>query len=620
MKNILKLLKYTLNYKKEVCLNILFNVLYVFFNLFSFVIVVPFVSVLFGLVKAPSVCPDFALSKDALVGIASYWLNYSKETYGFVSCLAFLCIGFFVFTLLANLFRYLGFWFLEPIRSGITKDIRNDLYKKLTSLHVSFFSDKQRGDIISRMTSDVSSVEWSVFTCLQMVIKDPVMIIVYTLTLLFVSWKFVVLIIIVLPLPMLLIKKIGESLSRNSYKAQKKIGALISFAEEAISMVKVTKSMNAERIMAAKFQEHNTSYTETMTKVIGRQELAAPLTDFFSIAVLSFIVLIGGMMVLNSQNGANVSESFALLNIQMEPATLIAFTLLFSRLISPVKELITAYYNLKKGEAAAERINQLMDSEEKIDENKQNINSLEFQNEIRFENVGFSYENNDGFCLENISFTIKKGQRIAIVGASGAGKSTLFDLLIRFADATSGKITIDNTDIRDFNLKTLRSLYGMVTQESILFNDSIKNNVAFGLENVNDEDIIKACEIANATEFIEQMTDGYDTVTGDRGTLLSGGQKQRLCIARAVLRNPQILLMDEATSAMDTQNEHKVTDAISNAMQGRTMVVIAHRLSTVINSDLIIVMDKGKIVETGTHRSLLEKNGHYSKLIKLQTL
>ncbi|MBR1773965.1 MAG: ABC transporter ATP-binding protein [Bacteroidales bacterium] len=605
MKNIFRLLKYILNYKKDVALNILFNILYVFFNLFSLVMVVPFVSVLFGLVDAPEQCPELSLSKDAVIGYVAYWLAYYKQTKGFFTCLIFICGGFVLFTLLGNLCRYLGFYFLEPIRSGVIKDIRNDVYKKITNLPISFFSNQKRGDIISRMTSDVGTVEWSVFTCLQMAVKDPVMIIVYTTTLILASWKFVIFILLILPLPMFLIKKIGESLNRNSYKGQQKAGSLLSFAEEALSMVKITKSLNAEKIMADRFLTHNNSYAKTMTKVIARQELAAPLTEFFSILIMSVIVIIGGMMVLNEQ---------------MHPAILIAFTLLFSRLISPVKELITAYYNFKKGEAAAVRINQILDAEEKIEEIPDAIKDFSFEKEIKFENVGFSYETNEGFALQNINFTVKKGQKVAVVGASGAGKSTLFDLFVRFADPTSGKITMDGKDIKTLSLDALRSCYGVVTQESILFNDSIKNNIAFGLTDASFEDIKRSAEIANADEFIKDLPLGYDTVTGDRAMQLSGGQRQRLCIARAVLRNPQILLMDEATSAMDTENEHKVTSAISNAMQGRTMIVIAHRLSTIINSDLIIVMDKGKIVETGTNTELLAKDGYYTKLIKLQTL
>ncbi|MBO6118358.1 MAG: ABC transporter ATP-binding protein [Bacteroidales bacterium] len=605
MKNIFRLLKYIGNYKKEVALNIIFNVLYVLFNLFSMVMIVPFVSVLFGLVDAPASKPELSFNKDAVIGYVSFELKQFSDVYGFFHCLAFICMGFVLFTLLGNVCRYLGFYFLSPIRNGVVRDLRNDVYYKLTVLPASFYSSHKRGDIISRMTSDTSTVEWSVFTSLQMVVKDPVMIIVYSAALILASWQFVVFILIVLPLPFLLIKKIGDSLNRNSLTGQKKAGELLSLAEESLSMVKVTKSLNAEAVLADRFDVRNNSYAKTVTKIIARTELASPLTEFFSIMILAIVVTAGGLFVLSGR---------------MHPAILIAFTVIFSRIISPVKELITAYYNFRKGEAAAERINQILDAKEEDGGLQTDVAQCKFEKEIKFEHVGFSYKGNDGFSLQDVSFTVKKGQKVAIVGASGAGKSTVFDLFARFTDPTSGRITIDGTDIRKFSLKDLRSLYGVVTQDSILFNDSIKNNISFGLTDVSDEKIQAAARIANADEFIKETENGYDTVTGDRALQLSGGQRQRLCIARAVLRNPQILLMDEATSAMDTENEHKVTAAIKNAMQGRTMVVIAHRLSTVVDSDLIIVLDRGKIVETGSHEELLKKNGYYTKLIKLQTL
>ncbi len=605
MKNILHLLRYVTNYKKEVFLNILFNVLYVFFNLFSIAMVVPFVSILLGLVPSPEQLPEFSFSKDAIIGTVAYYLGYYKQTLGFFTCLIYISIGFVFFTLLANLCRYFGYYFLSPIRNGVVKDLRNDVYKKITILPVSFFSNFRRGDIISRMTSDIGAVEWSVYSCLQMVIKDPVMIIVYTISLIFASWKFVLFIIIVLPLPMILIQKIGASLNRNSYKGQQKLGRLLAFAEESLSMVKITKSLNAEKIMIDKFSTSNTSYAKTMSRVVARQEMAAPLTEFFSIIILSVVVVVGGMMTLTSQ---------------MHPAVLIAFTVIFSRLISPVKELITAYYNLKKGEAAATRILQILNTKQTTEEEYKGNKECKFANEIKFENVSFTYENNNAFNLQDINFTIKKGQKVAIVGASGAGKSTLLDLFVRFADPTQGKITIDGEDIKDFSLSSLRLSYGIVTQQSILFNDSVKNNIAFGLTDFKDEDIKAAAKIAGADEFIEKLPNGYDTITGDRGLQLSGGQRQRLCIARAILRNPQILLLDEATSAMDTENEKKVTRAIANAMKGRTVIAIAHRLSTILDSDMIIVMDKGRIIEIGSHQELLDKNGYYAHLIKLQTL
>ena len=605
MKNIFRLLSYIKNYKQKVGLNVLFNVLYVFFNLFSVVMVVPFVSVLFGLTDSPEKCPEFALTKDAVIGYVSYWLTYYRDTAGFFTCLIYICTGFVLFTLLGNFCRYMGFYFLAPVRNGVLRDIRNDIYKKITVLPVSFFSDRQRGDIIARITSDVSVVEWTVFSCLQMVIKDPVMIIIYSCALFLADWKFTLFAVVVIPLPLILIRKIGESLSRNSIKGQKKMGELVSLAEEAVSMGKVTKSLNAEGIMTDRFAKRNNSYAKTISKVIARTELASPLTEFCMILILAAVVLKGGTLVLKGS---------------MNPAVLIGFTVIFSRIISPVKELITAYYNFEKGEAAAQRINQILDSEEKIEEKKDAVMNPGFGNEIRFDKVCFSYEGNDNFRIEDVSFVIKKGQKVAIVGASGSGKSTLFDLFLRFADPLSGTVSMDGTDIRNFNINSLRSCFGIVTQQSILFNDTVKNNISFGLTDVSDEQIIRAAKTANADEFIVNLPYGYNTNTGDGASLLSGGQRQRLCIARAVLRNPDILLLDEATSAMDSANEYKVTQAINSLAEDRTVIVIAHRLSTVTDSDLIIVMHQGSVVQTGTHDSLMKESGYYKKLVELQKL
>ena len=605
MKSIFRILKYIKGYKKEVSLNILFNFLYVIFSLFSFVTLVPFASIMFGLVEAPSVEPTFSLSKDAIIDYVAYWLVYYRDTQGIFKCLFLLSLCFIVFTLLSNLFRYLGFFFLSPIRNGVVKDLRNDLYHKLTILPVSYFSSQRRGDIISRMTSDIGVVEWTVFTCLQMVVKDPIMMILCVIALVMASWKFVLFTLIILPVPLFFIKRIGSLLNKNSMKGQSKNGYLLSFAEEAISMIKVTKSLNAEKIMSDRFYKQNTSYAKTMTKVVSKTELAAPLTEFFSILILALVVVIGGLMVIDGQ---------------MHPTILIAFTVLFTRIISPTKELITAYYNFKKGDAAAQRICEILDAEEVVMEKPNAIKDCKFEQEIRFNNVSFHYEGSDKFSIQNLSFSVKKGQKVAIVGASGAGKSTILYLFPRFTDPESGNITIDGIDIREFNINSLRSIFGIVTQQSILFNDSIRNNIAFGLDAISEENIIKAAKIANADEFIDTLPDKYDSAIGDNGTLLSGGQKQRLCIARAVVRDPKILLMDEATSAMDTENEHKVSLAIKQAMQGRTMVVVAHRLFTIIDSDVILVMNNGAIVERGTHEELLNKKGYYSKLIKLQKI
>jgi subfamily B ATP-binding cassette protein MsbA len=606
MKNIFRVLHYVTNYKKEVTLNILFNLLYVFFSLFSVVMVIPFVSVLFGLLSTPKVCPQFALNKDAIIDYFSYYISYYKQTQGFFTCLIYICVAFVVFSFLSNLCRYMAMYFLAPIRNGVIKDLRNDIYKKLLILPISFFSNQRRGDLLSRMTSDLADIEWTVLTCLQMVIKDPIMIVVFSIALILANWKFVVLIILILPLPLFLIKKIGESLNRNSIKGQKKMGDLLSFAEEALSSIKVTKSLNAEKTIGDRFSSNNNLFSKISTKIIGRKELASPLTEFFSIVILTFIVVVGGTLVINKQ---------------MHPSILIAFTLIFSRIITPIQEMITAYYNFQKGDAAAKRVYEILDANERIKE-KQDAEIMEgFKDKIEFKDVCFEYDNNNSFALKDINLTIHKGEKVAIVGASGAGKSTLFDLIPRFADVTKGEITIDGVNIKDINIGSLRRNIGFVSQESILFNNTILGNITFGEKDIDIEKVKQVAKISNIDEFINKLPNGYYTNIGDGGSLLSGGQKQRLCIARAIIHNPTILLLDEATSAMDTENEYLVSQAINKAMENRTLIVIAHRLSTITNSDKIIVMDKGMIVEVGTHKSLLEKeNGYYSKLVKLQTI
>lgn len=593
------------NYKKYVVLNIGCNILYIVFSLFSIVMVVPFVSVLFGLVSAPEQLPTFSLSKDAIVSWFSYYLNYYKETQGFFTCLIYICAIFITFTFLSNLFRYLAMFFLAPLRNGILRDLRNDIYHKLTILPVSFFSTQKRGDIIARMTTDVGVVEWTAVTSLQMVVKDPFMIIIFAVALFVTSWQFMLFILVVLPLPLLIIRKISASLNKNSIKGQQKAGDILSFSEEALSMVKIAKGLNAEKTMEERFTIHNKAYQKLMNKVMARNELAAPISEFFSMMILSIVIVAGGIFVLKGQ---------------LHPGVLIGFTVIFSRIISPIKELIKAYYNFKKGEASAKRLYEILDAEEKIEEKPNPVFMQDFKDKIEFKNVGFSYEGNDGFDLKNISFTINKGEKIAIVGASGAGKSTLFDLIPRFADVTEGEILIDGVDLRDFQINSLREHIGVVTQSSILFNDTILANITFGKDEADMEKVKHVARLANAEEFIENLPMKYNTNIGDSGTTLSGGQRQRLCIARALYNNPQILLMDEATSAMDTENEHKVAQAINNAMQDRTMISIAHRLSTIVNSDKIIVLDHGRIVEVGTHQSLLEKDGFYSKLVKMQSL
>ncbi|MDO5760495.1 MAG: ABC transporter ATP-binding protein, partial [Bacteroidota bacterium] len=544
--------------------------------------------------------PEFSLSKDAIMGIVSYYLNYYKESQGFFTCLLYICMLFTVFTFLSNVFRYLGLFFVVPIRNGILNDLRIDIYKKLTNLPIAYFSGIRRGDVVSRLTSDCSIVEWTAATSLQMVVKDPLKIIIFALALFLTNWQFMLLVLVILPLPMYFIRKISTLLNKDSLKTQRKAADLLSFSEEAISTIKTIKGLRAEKVMQQRFNQHSKLYQKNSNKVVAKNSLASPLSESFSMIILSLVIIAGGLFVLKGQ---------------MDAASLIAFTVVFSQIISPIKELITAYYNFKRGEAAAKRIYEILDAEEKIEQKPDAIVMQDFKEKIEFKNVGFEYEDNNVFSLNDINFSINKGEKVAIVGASGAGKTTIFDLLPRFADVTKGAILIDGIDIRDFNINSLRKHIGLVTQNSILFNDSIYNNIVFGMQNIDMEEVKQAARLANIDEFIESLPEKYQTNIGDNGTTLSGGQRQRICIARTLLRNPQILFLDEATSAMDTENERKVSSAIKNAMQNRTIISIAHRLSTITDADKIIVMDNGRIVESGTHKELLEKNGYYTSLV-----
>lgn len=569
------------------------------------VMLVPFVSLLFGLVSAPEVCPQLSLSKDAIVGWTAFQLNSIKQSEGFLMCLFYISIGFIGLTFLSNLCRYLAFFFLAPIRNGVLKDIRNDIYNKLTLLPIAFFNKNKSGDLISRVTTDVSTIEWSVMTCLQMVVKDPVMIIVFLIALLVASWQFVIIIIVVLPLPLFLIKKIGASLNRNSTKVQNHSGILLSKVEEALYTNKITKSLNAEQIVQDNFHRQNNVYTKILNKVVARTELAGPITEYFSIIILALVVIGGGILVINQL---------------MHPATLIAFTIIFSRIISPIKELITAYYNFQKGEAAATRIYEILNAKQTIVNSPQVVECKSFSDSIVFENVSFQYDDSNQQALKNVNLCVKKGMKIAIVGASGSGKSTLMDLIIRFQDPTSGKIYFDGKDLREFDIASLRRRFSLVTQESFLFNDTIKANISFSKPNASMEEIQQVAKATCADEFIEHLPQKYNTICADRGLSLSGGQRQRICIARALLSDSDILLLDEATSAMDTQNEKKISQAINNIAKQKTLIIIAHRLNTIVDSDLIVVLDKGQVVEMGNHQQLLNNQGLYCKLIKMQKL
>lgn len=605
MKDIFRIFKYLRFFPKEITLNILFNICFVFFSLFSFAMIVPFIELLFGVSNPVSSEPEFGFNQAALTDWVTWQLYQLKLTHGTWQCLFFVALGYIACSFLSNCSRYLGMYFLSPIRNGMIERIRNDFYHHITILPVSFFSAQRKGDILSRLSNDLADIEWSVFNCLQMLVKDPINIIVFAFVLIFISPKMVLFAIVVLPISLFIISKVGQSLKRNSTKGQDKLGYLFSILEEAVFGVKAIKSFNMEDEMSKRFEKENQEYTKRMIKVSKRKELGSPLIELLATMILAVIVVFGGSLVINGE---------------LRPAVLIFFVIVFSRIIPPAQAVISAYYNLQKGSAAAHRIFEVLDEKEGITERENAIQKNEFEHSIEYRNVSFAYQSdNNEYVLKNINLTIEKGKTIAVVGPSGAGKTTLVDLLPRFYDCTSGEILIDGIPIKDININSLRELSGIVSQESILFNDSILHNIAFGKRNTNKEKIIEAAKIANADEFINQLPNGYYTTIGDRGLSLSGGQRQRISIARAILKNPPILILDEATSALDTESEYYVQEALERVMQNRTSIIIAHRLSTIQHADEIIVMDKGEIIERGTHQNLIKAGGLYKKLIDLQS-
>jgi subfamily B ATP-binding cassette protein MsbA len=522
----------------------------------------------------------------------------------------YIAISIVVLFFLKNLFRYLGMFFLAPLRNGVVKDIRNEMYLKILILPLSYYTEQRKGDLISRMTSDVQEVEWSIMSSLEMIFREPLTILFFVITLFFISPSLTVFVLVLLPISGYLIGQVGKSLKRTSMKGQKKMGELLSIIEETISGLRIIKAFNAIPSAEQNFNDHNRSYFRLMTRLYRKRDLASPLSEFLGALVLVIVLWFGGRLVLSPQN-------------PLDAATFIVYLGIFSQLIPPAKAITTAVYNIQRGAASVERIEEVLKAEEVIVEKPDAKPISEFKREIEFRDVFFSYTTVDNKTkqevLKDICLSIPKGRTIALVGPSGAGKTSMINLLPRFYDVTRGEIFIDDMPLKDLVISDVRGLMGLVTQESILFNDTVFNNIALGNRKATIEEVEAAARIANAHEFIMKMDNGYFTNIGDRGTKLSGGQKQRLSIARAVLKNPPIMLLDEATSSLDTESERLVQDALINLMKNRTSVVIAHRLSTIQFADEIIVLDNGTIVERGSHQELIGHNGLYKKLHALQS-
>ncbi|NVN95450.1 MAG: ABC transporter ATP-binding protein [Bacteroidetes bacterium] len=606
MKDLLRVFNYIKPYRKYAVLNVLFNILFILFSSFNLALLIPTINVLFKISKPITFRPEFSLNSQAIIDNINYFVGKLTTEHDTFYVLIIVALLFILFSFLNNFFRYLGMYFLAPIRNCMVRDLRNDIYNKLLILPISFYSGQKKGDLMSRITSDINEIEWSVVSTLQMIIKDPLNVIFFMIILLSISPQLVALSLVTLIPAGFLIGKIGKSLKRNSEKGQRQLGVVVSTTEESITGLRIIKAFNAIDYAYDKFKRINHVYTKIMIKIYRRKDLAAPLTETLAIIGLLVVIWFGGNMVLNGK---------------LKPDVFLFFVVIFSRMIPPAQSFISSFYNLQRGASATKRVFEIIDAEEKIEEKPNAISKKSFSHNIEYKNLSFQYniDNSRIKILDDINLVIEKGRMIAVVGPSGGGKSTLVDLLPRFYDCTEGEILIDGIPIKDLVISDIRDLVGVVSQETVLFNDSIMNNIAFGMENVSEDDVIAAAKVANAHGFISDMEHGYYTNIGDRGANLSGGQRQRISIARAVLKNPPIMILDEATSALDTESERYVQEALTNLMKNRTSIVIAHRLSTIKNADEIIVIDNGKIVERGTHFSLIENNKLYYNLIKLQS-
>ncbi len=606
MKYFKQILVYAGPYKIYGFLNIISNIFYALFGTLAFVSLMPMLKVLFK-------SADPITSKPAYEGIANlgdyiensinYFITIKVNSEGELSALLFMIVIIICTFMLKNIFGYLAMFFITFLRNGVLKDLRNDLYEKTVDLPLAYFSEKRKGDIIARISTDVLEIQHSFLSILELIVREPLMILFTVIAMLALSPQLTLFVFIFIPIAGFIISLIGKRLKKQSDSVQKEQGYFLSILEETLGGLRVIKGFNAEEYFNRKFKDSTSRFYKFSNSLLNRQNLASPMSEFLGIGVIAILLWYGGSLVL-------VDKILA-------PDAFIVYMGLAYNILTPAKAISKASYGVKKGNAAAERVLEILHAKSPLADKPDAIEKASFDTSISLQNISFKYE--DEFVLKNFSLEIPKGKTVAIVGQSGSGKSTIANLLTRFYDVNEGSIKFDGVDIKDITKKTLRNLQGIVSQDSILFNDTVKNNILLGLENKRDEEILNAAKIANAHEFIKDLPKSYDSNIGDGGNKLSGGQKQRLSIARAILKNPPIMILDEATSALDTESERLVQEALEKMMENRTSVVIAHRLSTIQKADIIVVLQKGVIIEQGSHHELITKNGVYKKLVEMQS-
>jgi subfamily B ATP-binding cassette protein MsbA len=600
------IIRYLAPFKKYAFFNILLNALGTLFSLFSFTMFIPFLDTLFntnnGVVAEPGA---FEWSYKSFMAHFNYLVYQIGQDHGKFHALLFLGGAVLFGAFFRNFFLYMGSFFMAPISNGTVMQFQKRIYNKILDLPLRYFSESKKGDILSRFTSDVQEIRASISGSLDMLFKDPIQIIVFLSYMIYTSWELTCVSFLVLPFIAIIIGKIGKSLKDTSGKGQAAAGEMLTIMEETLGGLRIIKAFVAEGKMKERFRKINDKVYQLQNKIMRKHSLSSPLSEFLGILAFTFILVVGGYLILVKGDNTFTSSEF------------IAYLVVFTQILNPAKDLARTYNTIQKGMASLDRVNAILEETMNVPEIENPVRISDFNSSIEFKNVSFKYA--EKYVLKNINLKIEKGKTVALVGQSGSGKSTLVDLLPRFWDVQEGEILIDGVNIKNYKLTDLRSLMGNVNQESILFNDTIRNNISFGVDKATDSQVEEAAKVANAWDFIKEKDGGYDYTVGDRGGKLSGGQRQRLSIARAVLKNPPIMILDEATSALDTESEKLVQEALMNLMKNRTSIVIAHRLSTIKNADLICVMNEGEIVESGKHEELLAKNGTYKKLCDLQT-